>query len=113
MATNSLSPISPTPGTIIPRSFTLESTAPTHTSTPSGQQFAARLIPCSEASTLSMITFCTPQSRSRRMAASAVAPVAITGSSSTASVAAAVLAVGSREAGEAGESSDRWKGRLL
>lgn len=85
MVKNSLSPTSPRPGLIIPRSFICPSTPPTQISTDSPPfSSAARFTPCSLPSTLITTTFFTPHSSSVCMAALEVPPVAITGSRSMA-----------------------------
>lgn len=82
---NNLSPTSPRPGLIIPRSSTCLSNPPTHTSTDSLPfSSAARVTPSSLPNTLITTTFFTPHSSSVCMAALAVPPVAITGSKSMA-----------------------------
>ena len=81
----SLSPTSPRPGVIIPRSFTCLSRSPTQISTDSVPfSSAARLTPSLLPSTLISITCFTPHSSNVCMAALEVPPVAITGSRSMA-----------------------------
>ena len=106
MVKNSLSPTSPRPGLIIPRSSTCPSRPPTQTSTDSLPfSSAARLTPSTLPSTLITTTFFTPHSRSVCMAALEVPPVAITGSKSK--------AIEGNGDGSGLTDVGRWYGRLL
>ena len=103
---NSLSPTSPRPGLIIPRSFICPSRPPTQTSTDSLPfSSAALLTPSSLPSTLITTTFFTPHSSSVCMAALEVPPVAITGSRR--------IAIGGIGNGSGLTDVGRWYGRLL
>lgn len=79
------SPMSPSPGLIIPRSSVPGSTPPTQSSTPSGHSSAARLRPPSLANMDTEMMRGTPQSLSVSIAAHTVEPVAMIGSTMIAS----------------------------
>jgi hypothetical protein len=101
------SPMSPSPGLIIPLSFSSSSIPPTQTSVASGHSPAALVTPPAQPKMLIRITFCTPHSFNDCIAAAAVPPVAMTGSMRMARYEAEGLLCGTAE------EFGRVKGRLL
>lgn len=107
---NNRSPMSPSPGLIIPRSLSSLSIPPIQISVPSAHSSAAFMTPTWAPRMLIRITRSAPHSLSVCIAAAAVPPVAITGSRSSARLAAAVFAFG---CAAVDVETGRAKGKLL
>ena len=107
---NNRSPMSPSPGLIIPRSLSSLSIPPIQISVPSAHSSAAFMTPTWAPRMLIRITRSAPHSLSVCIAAAAVPPVAITGSRSSARLAAAVFAFG---CAAVDAETGRAKGKLL